>query len=97
MPVATLQKAQARVQTDPRIIIVAWRCDQHSPILGQAASSQTVTRSSSRISERVLKYSSEFGALTRIQSGLRGDGLSGFFAFSGWRGRRFSTLLAIMT
>ena len=26
------------------IIMVAWRCDQHSPMFGQAASSQTVTR-----------------------------------------------------
>ena len=42
---ATLQKAQARVQVSPMIIMVAWRFDQHSPMLGQAASSQTVTRS----------------------------------------------------
>ena len=43
-PVATLQKAQARVQISPMIIMVAWDWVQHSPILGQAASSQTVTR-----------------------------------------------------
>ena len=43
-PVATLQKAQARVQTEPSIIIVACFFAQHSPIFGQAASSQTVTR-----------------------------------------------------
>ena len=43
LPVVTLQKAQARVQISPMIIMVAWFCDQHSPILGQAASSQTVT------------------------------------------------------
>ena len=44
LPVVTLQKAQARVQISPMIIMVAWLCDQHSPMLGQAASSQTVTR-----------------------------------------------------
>ena len=44
LPVATLQKAQARVQTSPMIIMVAWLFDQHSPMLGHAASSQTVTR-----------------------------------------------------
>ena len=53
MPVATLQKEQARVQVSPMIIMVAWRCDQHSPMFGQAASSQTVTRRFSRISARV--------------------------------------------
>jgi hypothetical protein len=53
MPVATLQKEQARVQVSPMIIMVAWRCDQHSPMFGQAASSHTVTRRLSRISARV--------------------------------------------
>ena len=53
MPVATLQNEQARVQVSPMIIMVAWRCDQHSPILGQAASSQTVTRPLARIRARV--------------------------------------------
>ena len=48
MPVRTLQKAQARVQVSPMIMKVAWRFDQHSPILGQPASSQTVTRPCSR-------------------------------------------------
>ncbi len=43
LPVATLQKAQARVQVSPMIIMVAWLLDQHSPMFGQAASSQTVT------------------------------------------------------
>ena len=52
-PVATLQNAQARVQVSPMIIMVACRCDQHSPILGQAASSHTVTRPFSRIRARV--------------------------------------------
>jgi hypothetical protein len=53
MPVATLQKEQARVQVSPMIIMVAWRCDQHSPMFGQAASSHTVTKRLSRISARV--------------------------------------------
>jgi len=53
LPVATLQKAQARVQTDPRIITVACFFFQHSPMFGQAASSQTVASFSSRISRRV--------------------------------------------
>ncbi len=35
------------------IIMVAWRWDQHSPMLGQAASSHTVTSPFSRISARV--------------------------------------------
>ena len=40
----TLQKAQARVQVSPMIMKVACFFSQHSPILGQPASSQTVTR-----------------------------------------------------
>ena len=47
-PVFTLQKAQARVQVSPMIIMVAWRFSQHSPIFGQPASSQTVCRRCSR-------------------------------------------------
>ena len=43
LPVATLQKPQARVQISPMIIMVAWDFSQHSPMLGQPASSQTVT------------------------------------------------------
>jgi NAD(P)-dependent dehydrogenase (short-subunit alcohol dehydrogenase family) len=53
LPVATLQKAQARVQTSPMIIMVAWLLSQHSPMFGQAASSQTVTRPCSRTTARV--------------------------------------------
>ena len=53
MPVLTLQNAQARVQTSPRIITVACFFVQHSPMFGQAASSQTVLSFSSRISARV--------------------------------------------
>ncbi len=43
-PVLTLQKAQARVQVSPMIIMVACFWLQHSPMFGQAASSQTVVR-----------------------------------------------------
>ncbi len=85
IPVATLQKAQARVQVSPMIIIVACRCDQHSPMFGQAASSHTVTSRFARISARVSWYTGWFGARTRIQSGLRATGLSGRRAFSGCR------------
>ncbi len=42
-PLFTAQKAQARVQTSPRIMKVAVPEFQHSPRLGQRASSQTVT------------------------------------------------------
>ena len=52
-PVRTLQKAQARVQVSPMIMKVAWRLSQHSPMLGQRASSQTVTSLSSRTRLRV--------------------------------------------
>ena len=48
MPVFTLQKAQALVQVSPMIMKVACFFDQHSPMLGQPASSQTVTSLFSR-------------------------------------------------
>jgi hypothetical protein len=80
-----LQNVQARVHTAPKIITVACFSFQHSPILGQAASSHTVLRFCSRISRRVAWYSGEPGALTRIQGGFFGLGLSGRPAFSGWR------------
>ena len=41
-PVLTAQKPQARVHVSPRIMIVAVRSSQHSPMFGQRASSQTV-------------------------------------------------------
>ena len=47
-PVLTAQNPQARVQVSPRIMIVAVRWSQHSPMLGQWASSQTVLRSRPR-------------------------------------------------
>ena len=48
LPVLMAQNPQARVQTSPRIITVAVRWSQHSPMLGQTASSQTVLRFRSR-------------------------------------------------
>jgi hypothetical protein len=62
------------VQTAPRIITFACFSFQHSPMLGHAASSQTVLSLSARISSRVSWYSRETGALTRIQAGFGGDG-----------------------
>ena len=47
-PVLTAQNPQARVQVSPRIMIVAVRWSQHSPMLGQWASSQTVLSDSPR-------------------------------------------------
>ena len=71
MPVRTLQKAQALVQVSPMIMKVACFFSQHSPILGQPASSQTVTRLFSFTMRLVSAHWGEPGALTRIQSGLR--------------------------
>ncbi len=73
MPVLTLQKAQARVQVSPRIITVACFLVQHSPMFGQAASSQTVASPlvAHQLARR-LYIPVLTGALTRIQSGLRG-------------------------
>ena len=76
-PVRTLQKAQARVQVSPMIIMVAWRFSQHSPMLGQPASSQTVCRPFSRTISRVRAYSGEPAARTRIQAGLGRTAVSG--------------------
>src|SRR3546814_8880500 len=80
MPVLTLQNAQARVQVSPRIMTVACFLVQHSPMLGHAASSQTVARFLDRINRLVSAKPALVGALTRIQSGLRcrsGRALSG--------------------
>ena len=70
------------------IIMVAWRCAQHSPILGQAASSHTVTsavlaQDPPRLADTARDAA---GTRTRIQSGLRSTGVSGLWAFSGCRG-----------
>ena len=54
-PVLTLQKAQARVQVSPMIMKVACFFSQHSPMFGQPASSQTVTRPLARMMACVSK------------------------------------------
>ena len=69
------------------IMKVACFFDQHSPMFGQPASSQTVTSLCSRTIEVVSRKTGEPGARTRIQSGLRSTGASGRLCFSGWRGR----------
>src|SRR3546814_12532941 len=59
---------------------VAWFLVQHSPMLGHAASSQTVARFLDRINRLVSAKPALVGALTRIPSGLRcrsGRALSG--------------------
>ncbi len=52
LPVLTLQKPQRRVHVSPRIMKVAVPRSQQSPMFGQAASWQTVCRSSSAMSLR---------------------------------------------
>ena len=74
------------------IITVACRLPQHSLILGQAASSQTVRSRCARSVERVASKARAPGALTRIQGGFGSAGVSGNRAFSGWRGRAALTL-----
>ena len=95
-PVATLQKAQARVQVSPMIIMVAWLCAQHSPIFGQAASSHTVTSPCARKIRRVSPYRPDTaGTRTRIQSGFFNTGVSGRCAFSGCRAPRLSRIVTM--
>ena len=74
-PVLTLQKAQARVQVSPSIIKVACFFSQHSPILGHAASSQTVTNLFFLMIDFVKAKAFEIGAFTLIQEGFFGIGL----------------------
>ena len=49
LPEGTAQKPQARVQMFPRIMNVAVRCSQHSPMFGQRALSHTVLSPSVRM------------------------------------------------
>ena len=69
--VITLQKRQPRVQWLPAIMKVAVPRDQHLPMFGQAASSQTVTRSDERISALVWTNPEERGFLATTQRGSR--------------------------
>ena len=77
------------------IMKVAWRLSQHSPMLGQPASSQTVVSLCSRTRPIVSANTGEPGARTRIQGGLRATGWSGRCAFSGWRKGRGSARAAM--
>ena len=73
-PVFTAQKRQPRVHVSPRIMMVAVPWPQHSKMLGQRASSQTVLRSRLRISSRSwlnCACCSPAGSRTRNQSGFR--------------------------
>ena len=75
-PVSILQKSQRLVQRSPPIRKVASLSSQHSKILGQAASWQTVCRPSVFTSERSRVYSGPIFARVLIHSGLRSMGVS---------------------
>ncbi len=68
-PVLTLQYEHALVHVSPKIMNVAVPLSQHSPIFGQAASSQTVFRLAFLIFLRISRKFSPPGALTLNQSG----------------------------
>ncbi len=84
IPVRTLQKAQARVHVSPMIMNVACRFDQHSPILGQPASSHTVVRPLPRTTRAVSATTGPPGARTRIHAGFAARAAVGS-AFGGAR------------
>ncbi len=69
--VSTRQNPQARVQRSPLIMKVAVPSFQHSKMLGQPASSHTVTSERSRMRDLSRRYSGPISALTRSHSGLR--------------------------
>ena len=69
--VSTRQNPQARVQRSPRIMKVAVPSFQHSEMLGQPASSHTVTKSRSRRVERTRRKAGPVSRRTFIHSGLR--------------------------
>src|SRR6476619_5497046 len=73
-PCATSQNEQRRVQTSPRIMNVAVPWLKHSWMLGQLASSQTVTRRFSRSFALRLATELPDGMRTRIHDGLRSTG-----------------------
>ena len=70
-PILTLQNLHERVQMSPISRKVAVPRPQHSPRLGQNASSQTVCSVWPRISDFSFQYSSFWFSLTRSHSGLR--------------------------
>ena len=69
--VSTRQKPHARVQRSPSTMNVAVPSAQHSDRFGQPASSQTVTRSSSRTARLSARTSGPWWTFGRSQSGLR--------------------------
>jgi hypothetical protein len=74
--VLTAQKRQPRVQVSPMsmmVAVAAWPSPppQHSPMLGQRASSQTVDSLSSRSLDLMAVYLSPPGMARFSQSGLR--------------------------
>src|SRR5690625_2400329 len=71
LPVSTAQNLQARVHTDPMIMIVAVPALQHSAIFGHMDSSQTVERLCSRTFARTFSKPSPLGSFTLSQAGLR--------------------------
>ena len=70
-PVRTLQKRQLRVQVSPIMRKVAVPIPQHSPMLGQCASSQTVCRWFSLSRWLTQTGTSPVGIFIRSQRGLR--------------------------
>ncbi len=70
-PVVTAQYLQALVQISPNIIKVAVPRSQHSPMLGQCASSHTVWRFFLRINSFNSMYLGPPGILALIQGGKR--------------------------
>src|SRR5215204_7593585 len=64
-----LQNPQERVHMLPRIMNVAVRLFQHSPMFGQRASSQTVWRFKPRMVCLISRYPSPAGALALSHSG----------------------------
>src|SRR5690606_603803 len=75
-PWATSQKLQRRVQTSPRIMNVAVPWPKHSWMLGQLASSHTVTSRLARSLDFSAATAPLEGIRTRIQEGLRSTGAS---------------------
>jgi len=70
LPVSTAQNWQARVHTRPMSMIVAVPLFQHSPMLGQIDSSQTVARRCSRTVARRRSKRSPAGTRALSQGGL---------------------------
>ena len=70
LPVSTAQKRQARVQMWPISMKVAVPRDQHSPMLGHMASSQTVCRRCSFTILRTSVKTCPVGMVTLSHSGF---------------------------